>query len=78
MARRHVFAHKIPQRVGDVKNNTGIDYAVWVQNSDIGNEELAVLLGIDVKYVRRMRKLDWMPDYAVRKRIDQLILTRRE
>ncbi|HEM3492617.1 TPA: hypothetical protein U1B14_002043 [Streptococcus suis] len=78
MARRHVFAHKIPQRVGDVKNNTGIDYAVWVQNSEIADDELALSLGIDVRYVKRMRKLDWIPDYAVRKRIDQLILTRRE
>ncbi|CYV12622.1 hypothetical protein [Streptococcus suis] len=78
MARRHVFAHKIPQRVGDVKNNTGIDYAVWVQNSEIVDDELALSLGIDVRYVKRMRKLDWIPDYAVRKRIDQLILTRRE
>ncbi|MBO4108080.1 hypothetical protein [Streptococcus suis] len=78
MVRRHVFAHKVPNRVADQKANTGIDYAIWVQNSDIGNEELAVLLGIDVKYVKRMRKLDWMPGKAVRDRIDNLILTRRE
>ncbi|HEM3616802.1 TPA: hypothetical protein ACGO44_000035 [Streptococcus suis] len=77
MVRRHEFAHKVPKRVGDLKSNTGVDYAIWVQNCELTNDELAVLLGIDVRYVTRMRKLDWIPDTSVRERIDHLILTRR-
>lgn len=77
MARRHEFAHKVPKRVGDLKSNTGVDYAIWVQNCELENDELAVLLDIDVRYIKRMRKLDWIPDISVRERIDHLILTRR-
>lgn len=71
------FYRKSPKRVCGARDKTGIDYALWVQNSAIADEELAVLLDIDVKYVRRMRLLDWLPGSAVRERIDHLILTRR-
>lgn len=77
MTRRSIFAHKVPKRVSTPKTNTGVDYAIWVQNSDIDDNELAKLLDIDVKYVKRMRKLDWIPGHAVRERIDRLIVTRR-
>ncbi|MFH0423181.1 hypothetical protein ACHBIF_04115 [Streptococcus sp. A11] len=78
MVRRHAFPKKVSRREPDLKTNTGIDYAIWVQNSDIEDEELAGLLGIDAKYVKRMRRLDWIPEKSVRDRIDNLILTRRE
>lgn len=77
MVRRHGFAHKVPKRAGDLKSNTGVDYAIWAQNCELKNDELAVLLDIDVSYIKRMRKLDWIPDTSVRERIDHLILTRR-
>lgn len=77
MVRRRDFFRKSPKKECGARDKTGIDYALWVQNSAIADEELAVLLDIDVKYVRRMRLLDWFPGVAVRERIDQLILTRR-
>ncbi|HFU4218590.1 TPA: hypothetical protein ACGO8M_002024 [Streptococcus suis] len=76
MIRRHVFDKKSP-RIESSRKATGIDYAIWVQNSDIADDELANLLEIEIKFVKRMRKLDWIPGESVRMRIDELILNRR-
>lgn len=74
MVRKHTFDRKLSPRVAEQKDMTGIDYAIWVQNCELLDDALAELLDIEVKYVKRMRKLDWLPGSAVREKIDQLIM----
>ncbi|HEM3702201.1 TPA: hypothetical protein U1D11_000671 [Streptococcus suis] len=76
MIRRHVFDKKSP-KIASSRKATGVDYAIWVQNCELADDELAGLFEIEERYIKRMRKLDWIPEKAVRDRIDNLILTRR-
>ena len=76
MIRRHSFDKKSP-KIASSRKATGVDYAIWVQNCELADDELASLLEIEERYIKRMRKLDWIPGETVRMRIDDLILTRR-
>lgn len=60
MLKRHSYIRLRNRPTSERKKNTGMDYAVWVQNSDLSDDELAVLLEIPVRYIKRMRRLDWI------------------
>lgn len=77
MLKRHSYLGLRNRPATDCKQITGIDYAIWVQNSKLSDDELSALLGVSVKYIKRMRQLDWIPGQAVRDRIDRIIMTRR-
>lgn len=70
MVRRHVFAVKSPSRTCEPKEMRGVDYAMLVRKSTLSDEELAERLGLPIGKIRKMRKLEYIPqDEDVRRRI---------